>query len=312
VETTILARTGLTVSVAGLGCGGKSRLGQSQGATTEHSVGIVQAAIDLGVTLIDTAPAYRTEAIVGRAIAGRRDGLVLATKSPYLGVTVDLTPDRLIDGLEASLAALGTDYIDIYQLHGVPPDGYAHCKEALVPALLRAKQQGKIRYLGITERFVEDTAHRMLGAALDDDLWDVVMVGFSLLNPSARGSVLRRTRANDIGVLDMFAVRRALSQPAARVEFVQQLVRDGLVPADAIDTDAPFDFLIAEGGAENVVDAAYRFCRHEPGIHVVLTGTGTRDHLEANIASIGRGPLDAAALRRLETLFGAIDTISGN
>jgi len=110
----------------------------------------------------------------------------------------------------------------------------------------------------------------------------------------------------------MFAVRRVLSQPGALAGFARQAVRDGLVPGDAIDLDAPLDFLVAEGGAESVVDAAYRFCRHEPGIHVVLFGTGNRAHLEVNVASINRGPLGAAALRRLEAMFGAIDTVSGN
>lgn len=312
METTTLGRTGLTVSVAGLGGGGKSRLGQSQGASTEHSVGIVQAAIDLGVTFIDTAPTYRTETIVGRAIAGRRDQIVLSTKSPYLKENVDLTATELTQGLEASLAALGTDRIDIYHLHGVPPDSYAYCREALVPALLRAREQGKIIHLAISECFGQDTEHRMLDAALDDDFWEVVMIGYSMINPSARISVLPRARAKDLGVLDMFAVRRVLSRPEALAEFMRKSVRDGLVSKDEIDLDAPLDFLITEGGAESVVDAAYRFCRHEPGVHVVLFGTGNHEHLKANIASINRGPLKDGALQRLETLFGKIDSISGN
>jgi aryl-alcohol dehydrogenase-like predicted oxidoreductase len=312
METTTLGRTGLTVSVAGLGGGGNSRLGQSQGATTEHSVGIVRAALDLGVTFIDTAPIYHTETIVGRAIKGRRDQVVLSTKSPYLKDKVDLTAAELTRSLEESLAALGTDTIDIYHLHGVPPASYAYCRDALVPALLRAKEQGKVRHLGITERFLQDTNHSMLDRALKDDVWEVVMIGFSMINPSARASVLPRIRAQDLGVLDMFAVRRLLSQPAALAKFVRQAVRDGLVPRDTLDREAPLDFLIAEGGAESIVDAAYRFCRHEPGIHVVLFGTGNRAHLEANIRSINRGPLAAPALARLEQLFGKIDSVSGN
>jgi L-galactose dehydrogenase len=312
METTTLGRTGLTVSVAGLGGGGKSRLGQSQGASVEHSVGIVQAALDLGVTFIDTAPAYRTEKIVGRAIAGRRDRVVLSTKSPYLKDTVDLTAAELTQGLEDSLTALGTDTIDIYHLHGVAPDSYAYCREALIPTLVRAKEQGKVRHLAISERFGQDTSHRMLDAALDDDVWEVVMIGFSMINPSARTSILPRIRAKNLGVLDMFAVRRVLSQPDALSEFMRKVVREGLVPEDAFDPDAPLDFLMSEGGAQSVVDAAYRFCRHEPGIHVVLFGTGNRAHLEANIASINRGPLADPALQRLDRLFGKIDSFSGN
>lgn len=312
METTTLGRTGLTVSVAGIGGGGKSRFGQSQGASTEHSVGIVQAALDLGVTLIDTAPTYRTEAIVGRAIKGRRDEVVLSTKSPFLKDVVDLTATELSQGLEESLKALGTEYIDIYHLHGVAPDSYGYCREALIPTLLRAKEQGKVRHLAISERFGQDTSHRMLDQALEDDVWEVVMIGFSMINPSARRSILPRIRAKNIGVLDMFAVRRVLSQPKALTEFVDKVVSRGLVSKDEIDPDAPLDFLMSEGGAESIVDAAYRFCRHEPGIHVVLFGTGNRAHLEANVASINRGPLTDSALARLEHLFGKIDSVSGN
>lgn len=65
-----LGRTGLDVSVAGLGCGGHSRLGQRAGASEQHSVDIVRAALDLGINFIDTAIAYRTETIVGKAIRG--------------------------------------------------------------------------------------------------------------------------------------------------------------------------------------------------------------------------------------------------
>src|SRR5436853_6710243 len=77
-----LGRAGLQVSVAGLGCGGHSRLGQSYGATEQASIEVVQAAVDAGVTLIDTAQLYGTEAIVGRALEGRRDQVVLSTKAP--------------------------------------------------------------------------------------------------------------------------------------------------------------------------------------------------------------------------------------
>ena len=77
------------------------------------------------------------------------------------------------------------------------------------------RDAGKIRFLGLTERFVKDTTHAMLTALLDD-CWDAVMVGFNLLNPSARRRILTRTSALDIGVMNMFAVRRALSGPTWR------------------------------------------------------------------------------------------------
>ena len=85
-------RTGLKVSVAGLGCGGNSRLGQQQGKSEEESVAIVRKAMDSGVNLLDTAAAYRTEGIVGKAIqAVPRDKVVVATKATIRRAEADPT-----------------------------------------------------------------------------------------------------------------------------------------------------------------------------------------------------------------------------
>ena len=68
---------------------------------------------------------------------------------------------------------------------------------------------------------------------------------------------------------------------------------------------------VVRGGAADLQDAAYRYCRHTPGVDVVLAGTGSRKHLQNNIASMLRPPLDASTRDRLERLFGAVDTVSG-
>src|SRR5580692_4552837 len=82
MDYTVLGRTGLKVSVAGLGCGGFSRLGLGTGQSTEHAIGIVRQAIDLGVTLVDTAAVYGTEDVVGAALRGiDRDAVVVCTKA---------------------------------------------------------------------------------------------------------------------------------------------------------------------------------------------------------------------------------------
>ena len=82
MEYTTLGNTGLKVSVAGLGCGGNSRLGMRTGLTEEESIGIVKKALDLGVTLFDTAEAYKTETILGKALSGLdRDSIVVTTKA---------------------------------------------------------------------------------------------------------------------------------------------------------------------------------------------------------------------------------------
>ncbi len=313
MEYTTLGRTGLRVSVAGLGCGGHSRLGTAAGKTEQESIAVVRQALDLGINLIDTAEVYGTEAIVGKALQGvAHDQIVVATKKlPPSSDHADPVGE-LKRGLEESLRRLRTDYIDIYFLHGVRSHQYHFAYETLAPVLLRMREEGKIRAVGVTEAFSLDPQHRMLQQALTADCWDVMMVGFSLLNPSARTRVFPQTQQQGIGVLGMFAVRRALSQPAALKELVDGLQQHGQLAPEVCDADDPLGFLTADGKASSIPEAAYRFCRYEPGLHTVLTGTGNIEHLKENVASLLKPPLAQADLQRLDQLFGKVDSVSGN
>jgi len=312
MEGVVLGRTGLRVHPAGLGCGGHSRLGQSRGASVDDSVAVVRRALDLGVNFIDTATVYGTEEIVGKALAGRRDAVLLSTKALAHRRKGRVTGAELSVRVEKSLKRLGTDWIDVFHLHAVPARDYDYCLSELVPAMLRMREQGKIRFLGITENFRSDTGHAMLSRAVGDDCWDVMMVGINIVNPSARARVLAAAVQKRIGILAMFAVRRALARPRELAKLMRSLRREGRIPDGVFDRRDPLGFLVREGAAASVVEAAYRFCRHEPGVHVVLTGTGDPAHLEQNVASIERGPLRATHLRRLEEIFGAVDSVSGN
>ena len=307
-----LGRTGFNVSTLGLGCGGPSRLGQRTGCDADHSVRLVQLAIDLGINFIDTAQEYNTEPIVGQAIAShQRDNLVIATKVAPRQHNRLIGPDELTDALEQSLTQLRTDRIDLYQLHGVLPQDYHHAREHLVPAMLQARQQGKIRALGITEEFNHDLTHRMLQQALADDCWDVMMVGFNILNQTARATVLQPARDKNIGILDMFAVRNDLHQPDKLRRTMAALIREGQVDPADIDPDSPLDFLVRPDAATSIPDAAYRFCRDEPGVHVVLFGTARPEHLKLNVKSINRPPLPQADRDRLVQLFANVDSVTG-
>ena len=314
MDYTTLGRTGLKVSVAGLGCGGPSRLGMRSGPQGEaNAIAIIREALDLGVNFIDTAENYRTEGVVGKAIAGiPRERLVISTKK-----TLPSANDRDLEkefrrGLDQSLKSLGTDYIDIYHLHGVEPSDYEFAKTKLMPIMRKLRDERRIRFIGVTEGFVPDPAHRMLEESLAENLWDVVMVGFNLLNVSARRTVFPLTREYGIGVLNMFAVRRALSQPARLKELCNELLRGGLISRDELNPDDPLDFVLRETDATTLPEAAYRFCRHEPGVHVVLTGTGNIEHLRENIRAILNPPLPRTVLQRLDRLFGKLEHLTGN
>ena len=306
MQTTILGRTNLTVSRMGLGAGGHSRLGRNIGLTDAQSADLIRRALDHGVNFVDTAEGYGTESIIGQALQGRdRTSVVLSTKKSTRHEQV--TPDALRASLDESLKRLGTDYIDLYNLHGVMPQDYAYLVNDIYPVLQKAQQQGKIRFVGLSEMFNEDFEHTMLQQALADDLWDVLMVGFNLLNQTARASVFAQAIEQNVGIQIMFAVRKALGHPDNLRTFTAALVEKGEL--DPADLDSFPDFLLAE--APSLPDAAYRFCRDEPGVHVVLSGTGNADHLNANLASFARPPLTPETRNRLVHIFRRVNSTTG-
>lgn len=312
MEYVTLGRTGLRTSVLGLGGGGHSRLGQQRGADDTQSIAVVRRAFELGVSFFDTAESYRTEAIIGEGLRGvPRDGIVVSTKKSLTEGDQHIDAAGLARGLEASLQRLQMDYVDIYHLHGVRADQYDYAVAELVPALIKLREQGKIRYLGITEAFGSETSHAMMMRAVQDEYWDVVMVGFNILNQSARERIFIETQRRNIGVLCMFAVREALSKSEKLRQTITELVQQRQLDPDTVDLDDPLGFVTASDGIRSLPDAAYRFCRAEPGIDVVLSGTGSIGHLEENVHSILALPLPTPVHERLVTMFSGIDSVSG-
>lgn len=303
MDYTTLGRTGLKVSVAGLGCGGNSKIGQGTGQSTAGSVALIRAAIDLGVNFFDTARAYGTEKVLGEALHGiRRDSVVVSSKHQAKGVSAE----RLMAEIDASLRDLQTDYIDIYHLHGVHPDVYDHALNELAPALLSAREAGKIRFLGITETSPNDHGQTMLQRAVKDDCWDVMMLGFNMMHQVARTRVFPHTMERRIGTLLMFVVRNVFSVPGLLEQTIKELASEGRLPEWLAKSPDPLGFLIHEGGADSVIEAAYRFARHEPGADVVLFGTGNREHLKSNISALLKPPLPESGTARLAELFGEL------
>jgi aryl-alcohol dehydrogenase-like predicted oxidoreductase len=216
---------------------------------------------------------------------------------------------EVLASLDNSLRALRTERVDIFHLHAVPPALDERARETLVPALLEERAKGKFDHLGITETAPNDPGHLMLERAVHDPVWEVVMLAFHMLNQNARAKVFPHTRANRIGTLLMFVVRSLFSRPGRLQETMRMLASEGRVPSWLGEGADPLGFLVHEGGASSVIDAAYRYARHEPGADVILFGTGDPDHLESNIRSILAPPLPAADVARLNQLFGALEGI---
>jgi L-galactose dehydrogenase len=319
MERRRFGRTGLQVSVVGLGTGGPSQLGQTSGVPESEAHRVVRRALDLGINLMDTAAQYReSEAILGRALAGvPRDRYVMCTKfNPVAerGAPPPGTPKaagELAASLERSLRRLQTDYVDVFQLHGVHPSDYPMVRDRFIPEMKRLQEQGKIRFLGITSAFPGDDPLEMLGLALADDLWDTIMVGYNLLTLTAEAHVLPEAQRRDVGVLIMCAVRRAIARPERLTALIRELKERGELAPGAVSDDGPLDWLVHDD-VPSVTAAAYRYVAGHPAVSCVLTGTANLHHLEENVRDILAGPLPAADRQRVQSLFGHIRRNLGN
>jgi L-galactose dehydrogenase len=310
MQYTTLGRTNLRVSVAGLGTGGFSRLGMKAGKSEEEAARLIHEAVGFGINFIDTAPAYGTEGVIGRTLKSiPRDQVVIATKAPIHRGAEWWPAERVVASLDNSLRVMGTDHVDVFNLHGVEVDEYDYALNTIAPALLEQKAKGKIRHVGITENPINEFTNDMLLRALHDPVWDVVMVGFHMLHQGARTRVFPITRAKGIGTLLMFAVRSIFADPPRVARELRALAEKGLVEKWLGETSDPLGFLIHVGGAANITEAAYRFARHEPGVDVVLFGTGDAGHLRANVESLLKPPLPEADRAKLAALFGHLSGI---
>ncbi len=204
LPTRVLSTAGsvpLVVGAVGLGCMGMTHAYDPADRDEARSIATVHRALDLGVTLLDTADAYgpwTNEELVGRALAGRRDEAVLATKvglvmGPDYAVGRDARPEHVRAGIDASLRRLGVDHVDLYQLHRVDP---AVPLEETWAALAEVVAAGKARYLGLSEVSVDELrrAHAIHPVA-------TVQSELSLWTRGALDDVLPWCAANGAGFL---------------------------------------------------------------------------------------------------------------
>jgi myo-inositol catabolism protein IolS len=171
-------------------CLGAWPLGGGMGALPDQQViDTVHAALDCGVTFIDTAEAYRSsESVLGKALEGRRDQVILATK-----LSGDHSPDHMHEAIENSLRALRTDYIDLYQLHAPKPQFPI---EQTMEELLRLKEVGKIRYIGVSNFSAEQHAEALHYGPIESS-----QPMYSLFARAAEEAVLPYCEAHGIGVI---------------------------------------------------------------------------------------------------------------
>jgi aryl-alcohol dehydrogenase-like predicted oxidoreductase len=207
LPTRTLGSSGIGVSAIGLGC--MSLSGTYGTSNDEESIALIREALDQGITFLDTSDAYgkgHNEQVVGKAIAGRRNELVLATKFGNVGggggKVADGRPEYVTSACEASLKRLGVDTIDVYYQHRIDPDVPI---EETVGAMARLVEQGKVRALGLSEARPETIrrAHKVHPLA-------AVQNEFSLLYRVEAEETLKTTRELKIGFVAYSPLGRGL------------------------------------------------------------------------------------------------------
>lgn len=315
-----LGRTGMTVSIMGMGTGGHDPLGKKSAWPESEMIRLLHRAFELGINLFDTSPGYgdgRSEELLGRALKDLpRDELVVSTKIPVAGGHTDdvtpMKPEDIAPAVEASLRRLALETIDVLLAAVAGPQYIDPVMNDHWPELEKLKRQGKVRFLGSSEQTRSDGVHEWLARFLPTDAVDVALLGHNMLNQSAQRTVLPLCRERHIGVLNVFAVRNLFWNPPRLSEVIADLKARGQLAPEAVADADPLGWLLADGDADSLVEAAYRYAAYTEGVTTVMCGTIDVGELEENVRSVTKGPLSASNVARLKTLFGHLDEAIGN
>jgi aryl-alcohol dehydrogenase-like predicted oxidoreductase len=324
VQVRPFGTTGLQVSEIGFG---GSRLGGVFAASKggEDAVTVLRQALDAGITFFDTADMYsqgESETLIGKAFKGKRDKVVIASKGGYclpaqrklmarikplarpiaraLGIkreslpasvsgelSQNFTPAYLTQALDASLKRLGTDYLDVYQLHSpsaatIQSNAFAETLQTLE----MLKRQGKIRIYGIAADTPEDAR-----IGLQYDGISSVQFPFGLLDLEALDGVFEAAQQRGVGVI-------------ARGCFGGGLLKESLTPEELQAQTPKWKRILAlrefaTQSGHSILETALKFCLAVPSISTTLLGMRTPAHLQTNLKYYAAAPLSESDFRAL-------------
>jgi aryl-alcohol dehydrogenase-like predicted oxidoreductase len=289
-----LGRSGLAVSAVGLGCNNFGRRLDRAGTRA-----VIDAALDVGVTFLDTADIYGTdgasERLIGDALEGRRDRVVLATKFGVTSSEPGGSRSYARRALEASLQRLRTDRVDLFYYH--EPDGVTPLAETL-GALAELADEGKIRAYGVSNL---DAAQLREAAALGDPRLAALQNEYNLIERSAERELLPLCHEHGIGFVPYFPLANGLltgkfrrgEEPPAGTRLATRRERM---------TDAAFDRVevleaFASERGRSLLELAIAGLASQPGVASVITGAMSPEQIAANAAAaeweLGAGELEA-------------------
>jgi aryl-alcohol dehydrogenase-like predicted oxidoreductase len=311
----------MQLSVLGFGCGAVGGL-MVRGDPADQERTIARA-IAAGVNYFDTAVQYgdgKSEENLGRILQKLKPADVV------VGTKVRVPPgesiaDAVTASLEGSLARLGLDRVDIFHLHnpitetgGGTALSVRQVLDDVVPAFERLRQQGKIRFLGITA--LGDTA--ALRQVIDTNAFDSAQIVYNMLNPSAGeelpqnypaqdyGRLFDDTKAAGVGVVGIRVLAGGALSGSAERHPIAGPAPEPIGSAMSYDADIERARrllpLVKEGYAATLTEAATRFVLSHPAMGTLLVGMATPQQFEDALAAVQKGPLPQAALDRLSAL----------
>lgn len=311
LDTTILSkRSGIEVTRAGLGLWAVS--GSEWGPVDDaNSLAAIETALDMGVTFFDTADVYgggHSERLLGRAMKGRRDRFVVATKIGWVGYDGEAghsqytTVDKLIAGVESNLERLGTDYIDLIQCHVFYVE---KTTDVMREGFEKLEEQGKIRAFGTSSSGLP-----VLEAFNANGLADTMQIDYSILNRDAENEVFPYCREHGLGTIIRGPIAMGLlaGKFDAATTFPEDDFRrhwiDGTEgqPEQFKQDLATVERLreIADGAP--LAELALRFVLSCPQVSVVIPGAKNADQARRNVEAMAKGPLETDTLEAIANI----------
>jgi L-galactose dehydrogenase/L-glyceraldehyde 3-phosphate reductase len=323
MEYRTLGRTGLRVSALGFGCGDVGGL-MVRGTPAERERGVARA-LEHGINYLDTAPAYgsgESEKNLGQVLRALKPTVIVGTKWRLAAADLADVGGAVARSVETSLGRLGLERVDLLHLHNLigrvgdeRPLGVARVLEAVVPAVRRLQEQGKVRFFGVTASGETGALHR----ALSSGAIDTAQVVFNLLNPTGAYALPVGYPAQDYDRLLVLAREQGVGTIGIRVLAGGALSGQVARHPTAIPSVAPIasgpDYAtdvararaleprVAQGHAGSLVEAALRFAITGDAMSTVLIGCSDLAQLDFAATAVNKGPLSPAALSTLTTIW---------
>lgn len=289
MQTRILGRTGLVVSRLGIGL---AEIGGLALDEAKQAAEVLNLALDNGITFLDTSACYdNSEALIGQAIAHRRDEFVLATKAGHVAGGYEgeaWTVQTIRDSIDRSLARMRTDHLDLVQLHTCSVEVLE--RGEVIEALQTAQQAGKTRFIGYSG---DNEAARW---AVDSDLFDTLQTSFNLVDQDARLALFEPAKTQKMGIIGKRPIANGVwgaeaspsSYAQAYFERAQTMWVLGPLP----------------GSPGHRILLALGFAFAHDAVDTYIVGTRSPDHLRANIEWVNtRLPLASETVKELHRRF---------